>query len=198
MAKFNRIYKEISIALEGLKKGILEIAITTSENTQVAKLLFQVFELETKTASLYVEIGKAVHELRHLSIHEILDNRYIKDYISRIRGIRSNIRKLENAISLLRADSNKSRFDSLNHYMRRGGYSLDEIVVVKDSPVIGKEVSEISLPAGVMIISIIHHELFVIPDNGIRLNEGDRVMILGSRDRMNDAASLFSAAQNRA
>ena len=60
MTRLNRIYKELGIALDGLKKGILEIAITTSENAQVAKLLFRIFELEKKVDRLYSDIGKTI------------------------------------------------------------------------------------------------------------------------------------------
>ena len=198
MARFNRIYKELSIALEGLKKGILEIAITTSENTQVAKLLFQVFELEKKTDSLYIDIGKTVFELRHLTFNEILDNKDVKDYIHSIHSIQQDIQTIEKEINLLRENRVKSRMEEIQRYMRRGNYTIEELRVEKDSPVTGKEIGELKIPSGVIIISVIHHDLFAMPKDSLCLTEGDRVFILGSKNKINEAALFFSPSKHPA
>lgn len=198
MARLNRIYKEFSIALEGLKKGILEIAITTSENAQVAKLLFRIFELEKKMDRLYIDTGKMAYELRHLPFNEILDNGEIKDCVEAIKTIQQDIHSIEKEINLLREDSIKSKLEELKRYMRRGGHTIEELIVEKDSGVSGKEIRELKLPHGVIIISVIRHDLFIIPEEGIQLNVGDRVFLLGSRERIKEAASLFTVSEHLA
>ena len=192
MDRFNLIYKELGIALEGLKKGILEIAITTSENTQVAKLLFRVFELEKKIDKIYIDTGKMIYELRHLTINEILENKNIKDDLTIIKAIQQDIHKIEKEINLLREDSIKSNMEKLRRYMRRGGYTIEELIVDRDSVVTSKEIGELKLPPGVMIISVIHHDLFLMPEDSLSLSEGDRVFILGSRDKIAEVAPLFT------
>src|SRR3990167_6551781 len=136
MIRLNRIYKELTITLDGLKKGILEIAITTSESTQVAKLLFRIYELE---------------------------------------------KKLE--------------LDELKQYMRREGFTIDDLVPSKNSEVIGKKIRELRLPPGLIIISLIRHDLLIIPHEDMQIDEGDRIFILGLRDRIKEAASLFITAE---
>lgn len=191
MIRLNRIYKELSIALEGLKKGVLEIAITTSENARVAKLLFRILELEKKMEKLYIDIGKMVYELRHLPYQKILDHKEIKIHIHTIRTTLQDIQDIEKEINLLREDNLRSRLDELTRYMRRGGYTVEEFIVEKDSAVCDKKLGELRLPPGVIILSVISHDLFVIPDAGRPFNEGDRVFILGSRDRIKETASLL-------
>lgn len=191
MVKLNRIYREFSIALEGLKKGILEIAITTSENAQVAKLLYRIFELEKKMEKLSVEIGKMVYELRNLPFDEILNTKEIKYYVNSIRTTQQDIYSIEKEVNLLREDSIKSKLDEIKRYMRRGGYTIEELIVGKNSEVLSKKIEELKLPPGVIIISVISGEMFNIPEEGMVLNEGDRVFILGSIDRIRDAASQF-------
>lgn len=191
MVKLNRIYREFSIALEGLKKGILEIAITTSENAQVAKLLYRIFELEKKMEKLSVEIGKMVYELRNLPFDEILNTKEIKYYVNSIHVTQQDIYSIEKEVNLLREDSIKSKLDEIKRYMRRGGYTIEELIVGKNSEVLSKKIEELKLPPGVIIISVISGEMFNIPEDGVGLNEGDRVFILGSIDRIRDVASQF-------
>jgi len=183
----------LSIALDGLKKGVLEIAITTSENAQVAKLLFRIFELEKKIDKLYIHIGKMIYELRHLPYQEILNNKEIKVHIHTIQETRRNIEDVEKEIRLLRENNIRSKLDELTRYMRRGGYSVEEFIVEKGSLAHDKKPEELALPTGVLIISIISHDLFLLPEAGRTLHEGDRVFILGSRDRIKEVASLFMA-----
>ena len=195
MIRLNRIYKELTITLEGLKKGILEIAITTSESTQVAKLLFRIYELEKRLERLYIDIGKLVYELRHLPVNEIIENKDIIDYIDKIKILQQDITKVEKEINLLREETIKSKLDELKQYMRRGGFTIDDLVPSKNSEVIGKKIRELRLPPGLIIISLIRHDLLIIPHEDMQIDEGDRLFILGLRDRIKEAASLFITAE---
>lgn len=194
MTGMNRIYKEFGIALDGLKKGLFEIAITMSENTRIAKLLYQIFELEKKIDKLYVKTGQRVHELHHLSFAEILNNDDIKGHINKIKTIHLDIRRLEKEINLLREERVKSKLEELKRYMRRGGFTIEELVVEQNSEVIDKYIGELSLPHGAIIIAVIHHEMFNIPQEGLKLTAGDRVFILSPTDAVKEAAALFSSS----
>ncbi|MBI5194275.1 MAG: hypothetical protein HZA08_12665 [Nitrospirae bacterium] len=192
MNKFSRIYRELSIALDGLKKGVFEIAITTSENTQVAKLLYQIYELEKKLEKLYSEIGKTVYELRKHPVEEMLENQNIREHLSRIKTLQQDILNLEKEINLLREEGIKSKLDELKQYMRRGGYTIDELTVEKDSEAEGKEIGNLLLPHRAIIIAVIHHNMLIIPENDLPLIGGDTVFVMASRDRIKDVAAIFS------
>jgi len=194
MIRLNRIYKELTITLDGLKKGILEIAITTSESTQVAKLLFRIYELEKRLERLYIDTGKLVYELRHLPVNELIENNDIIDYLDKIKILQQDITKVEKEINLLREETIKSKLDELKQYMRRGGFTIDDLVPSKNSEVIGKKIRELRLPPGLIIISLIRHDLLIIPHEDMQIDEGDRIFILGSRDRIKEAAPLFITA----
>lgn len=198
MAGFNRIYRELSIALDGLKKGILEIAIATSENTQVAKLLFRVFELEQKMEKYYIDTGRMVYEFRHLPFDEILNNMAIKDYMSTLKTLQQDIHNIEREINLLREDGIKTKLDDLKRYMRRGGYTIEEFIVDKYSPANGREIRELGLHPGVTVIASVHQEMFTIATDTLRLAEGDKVFILCLRGKMSEVAPLFVSSEQLA
>lgn len=187
----------MSIALDGLKKGFFEIAITASENTQVAKLIFRIYELEKKLEKLNVETGKTVYELRNHPVTEIMDNKDVREYLSRIKIIQQDIIALEKETNLLREEGIKSKLDELKQYMRRGGFAIDRLTVEKNSEAEGKEIGGLLLPSRVIIIAVIHHNMLIIPENDLQLLEGDDVFILASSDRVKDITSIFRRTQGQ-
>ena len=97
---WNRIYKELGTSLDGLRKSLMEIAITMSENTQIAKLLYQIFELQKKVDKLYVKTGQIVHELHPLPVSEIAEHERVRENITRLKSLQSDIPKIGNKIDL--------------------------------------------------------------------------------------------------
>ncbi|HEY4619880.1 MAG TPA: TrkA C-terminal domain-containing protein [Nitrospirota bacterium] len=195
---WNRLYKELGISLDGLRKGLMEIAITMSENTQIAKLLYQIFELQKKVDKLYTKTGQIVHELHPLTLSEIEENERVKENLSRLKSLQSDIHRIEKEINLLREERTKTRLDELTQYMRRGGYTIEEFIVEHDSYAINKSAIELILPQDSQIIAIIHKEKFNLPDGRLRLTEGDRVFVLSPPNILMEAAAIFSSSRQTA
>ena len=191
---WNRIYKELGISLDGLRKSLMEIAITMSENTQIAKLLYQIFELQKKVDKLYIKTGQIVHELHPLPVSEIAEHERVRENISRIRSLQSDIHKIEKEINLLREAQIKSKLDELTRYMRRGGYTIEEYVVAPNSDAINKTSVELILPQGGKIVAVIHNEAFSPPHDVIRLSAGDRVFAMSPLNAVMEAATIFSSS----
>jgi len=191
---WNRIYKELGISLDGLRKSLMEIAITMSENTQIAKLLYQIFELQKKVDKLYIKTGQIVHELHPLPFSQIAEHEKVKENISRLKSLQSDIQKIEKEINLLRDARIKSKLEELTRYMRRGGYTIEEFVVAPNSDAINKDSIELILPQGGIIVAIIHNEKFSLPQDRVKLAEGDRVFVLSPLNPIMEAAAIFSSS----
>ncbi len=176
----------------------MEIAITMSENTRIARLLYQIFELQKTMDKLYVKTGQTVHELRPLSVSEITEQEQIRENISRIKTLQSDIAKIEKELNLLREERVKSKLDELTRYMRRGGFTVEDFTVSRDSGAFNKYAQELSLPHDSIIIAIIHNERFCISHERVLLTEGDRVFILSSVSSALETASVFSSATQAA
>ncbi|MEK6584543.1 MAG: TrkA C-terminal domain-containing protein [Nitrospirota bacterium] len=195
MLSWNRIYKELVISVDGLRKSLLEIAITMSENTQIAKLLYQIFELEKKIDKLHIKTGQTVHELHQLPFSEITANEKVKENVIKLKSLQSDINRLEKEINLLREERVKSRLDELTRYMRRGGYTIEDFIVAQDSDVINKSIGELFLPHGGIIVAVIHDEKLIMPQNGIKFAEGDRVFILSPVNAVKETSTLFTSSK---
>lgn len=195
MIGWNRIYRELGISLDGLRKSLLEIAITMSENTRIARLLYQTLELEKKMDKLYIKTGQTVHELHHLPFNEIADNDKIKENLSRIKSLQSDIQKIGKEINLLREERVKSKLDELTRYMRRGGYTIEEFTVAQDSDVINKAAEELILPQGGSIVAVIHNENLLLPQSAVKFTVGDRVFVLSPVNAMTETSTLFTSSK---
>lgn len=195
MIVWNRIYKELVISVDGLRKSLLEIAITMSENTQIARLLYQIFELEKKIDKLYIKTGQTVHELHQLPFSEITANEKVKENVIKLKSLQSDINRLEKEINLLREGRVKSRLDELTRYMRRGGYTIEDFIVAQDSDVINKSIGELFLPHGGIIVAVIHDEKLIMPQSGIKFTEGDRVFILSPVNAVKETSTLFTSSK---
>jgi len=191
---WNRIYKELGTSLDGLRKSLMEIAITMSENTQIAKLLYQIFELQKKVDKLYIKTGQIVHELHPLPVSEIAEHEKVKENIARLKSLQSDIHRIEKEINLLREERIKSKLDELIRYMRRGGYTIEEFIVAPDSYAINKAAIELNIPQDGVIAAIIHNEKFILPQDRVKLAEGDRVFVLSPLNTIMEAAAIFSSS----
>ena len=133
-----------------------------------------------------------IYELRHLPFNEVLNNPHIKDYMETVKSIQSDISKIEKEIHLLREDTVKPKLEELKQYMRRGGYTVEEVPVAKESFMAGKRVGEWPLPPGVIVIAVIHLDLFTIPAEDLCLEAGDLVFLLGPREKIQEMISLLA------
>jgi trk system potassium uptake protein TrkA len=62
--------------------------------------------------------------------------------------------------------------------LKEGGYEIIEIVVSKDSPVVGKRVKDISFPPNCLLISLLRNKEIIIPSGETVLEAGDSIISL--------------------
>ncbi len=190
---WDRFYKELSIGLKGLKRGILEIAITTSENIRIAKLLYGIYDIEKKIDNIYVQAGKFIYENHHISWNELAFHNEIKYYLHQLKTLKEKINSIEREIFLLREERWRTKIDDMIRHMRRGECTIEEFIIEQYSKADGKYVAELEIPEGFKIIALICNNNFVVSKN-IQLKRGDRVFILGPIKGMDEIRTLFTAS----
>jgi len=68
--------------------------------------------------------------------------------------------------------------------LKEGGYEIVEIVVSKDSPVVGKSVKDISFPPNCLLISLLRNKEIIIPSGETVLEAGDSIISLISSEQV--------------
>jgi trk system potassium uptake protein TrkA len=75
--------------------------------------------------------------------------------------------------------------------LNRGNIEIVEIEIGPKSPVTGKEIRELTLPAETLIMSIIRNEHGILPAAETRLTTGDSVIALVNADKEHELRVIF-------
>ncbi len=79
-----------------------------------------------------------------------------------------------------------------------GRIELLEFRLDADSPVVGRAVASLSLPAGVVIVALKHEHSTSIPHGQTVLEPGDKVVLMGTRDGMKRLRPIIAPASSSA
>ena len=75
--------------------------------------------------------------------------------------------------------------------VNRGKASISELEIPKESPLHGKTLGELNMPASSVMISITRDGELIIPRGNTQLLGGDKVMVLCSNDTITQLRKLF-------
>ncbi len=73
--------------------------------------------------------------------------------------------------------------------------NLFELDMVESSPMIGKSVADVSLPAGALLVAVLRAGGVIVPDGRTQLLKGDRVIAVAQSDREKELARLLFGAE---
>jgi len=101
-------------------------------------------------------------------------------------------------------DPRQTTVSSILQHMRRGRISslqtiaggeaeVLEAVAVDASPLVGKPLREVKLPAGIIIGSVIHGDEIIVPNGGTIIKSGDTVIVFACADMIKKVEEIFSA-----
>lgn len=76
--------------------------------------------------------------------------------------------------------------------LKRGNIEILEIEIDKKSPVLGKEIQQLQLPTGALIISIIRNDEAIIPAADTRFELEDSVIALVNSDKEHPLRDVFA------
>ncbi len=71
--------------------------------------------------------------------------------------------------------------------------NLHELVVPAGCPVAGRQLVELGLPEGVLIVLMNRAGQFVVPQGRTVVEAGDELLVLASPERLDEVQALFSA-----
>jgi CBS domain containing-hemolysin-like protein len=71
--------------------------------------------------------------------------------------------------------------------LRRGGGTIEQVVVVKRSPVVGRAIRDSGIPSQAIVGPIVRDGTVIVPRGDILLQEGDRVTLIGKKEAVEEA-----------
>ncbi len=75
--------------------------------------------------------------------------------------------------------------------LQRGNIEIVEIDLGRNSPVVGRRITQVQMPADALVISIVRDGHAILPNIDVEFREGDSVIALVSADKENQLRAVF-------
>lgn len=76
-----------------------------------------------------------------------------------------------------------------------GNLRIQEFLMTVHSKAAGKQVQELSLPGGVILVSLIREKEAIVPNGQTQILAGDTIIAMGSEDSMGQLRTYFESAE---
>ena len=110
--------------------------------------------------------------------------------IMKLLGVDIPVSSTDSIARLLEREVDASAIKQLVS-VNRGKASISELEIPQDSPISGKTLGELNLPASSVIVSITRDGELIIPRGNTQILNGDKVMVLCSNDTISQLCKLL-------
>ena len=199
-----RIQQELSITGSAIYETILALAERANRKVQVLRLHNQASSLLSQIEQAHGELGRQIAALcakRPPFSHE---STLPSDQLERVLGQAGDrIQQLKR--TLLSVDSNirELKLETIHHELLTlqqdlslRAAAIERFPVVQGSPVIGRTLAEVALPASVRLVTVLRGPFLVPPDDALVLRADDILVMIGLQADLAQVASEFTQARN--
>ena len=74
--------------------------------------------------------------------------------------------------------------------------AIERFLVAQGSPVIGRTLAEVALPASIRLVTVLRGPIIMPPDGSLILRVGDVLVMIGLQEDLAQVASEFTQARN--
>jgi hypothetical protein len=199
-----RIQQELSITGSAIYETILALAERANRKVQVLRLHNQASNLLSQIEQAHGELGRQIASLcakRPPFSHE---STLPSDQLERVLG-QAGDRVQQLKRTLLSVDSNirELKLETIHHELLTlqqdlslRAAAIERFPVVQGSPVIGRTLAEVALPASVRLVTVLRGPFLLPPDDALVLRVGDTLVMIGLQADLAQVASEFTQARN--
>jgi K+/H+ antiporter YhaU regulatory subunit KhtT len=154
--------------------------------TKLAKLKYEYRAIQKAIEKEFTELGGIVfHVLNEKTGADL--KKETGDSISKISSLEEELKIKEKEIEELPKSFNnnsidRKNVDQLKKNLETGGGTIEQVVIEKKSPFLGKKLKEITLPDDALVGTIIRNDDVIIPDGDTIFQLDDKITLLGKRE----------------
>lgn len=195
-----RIQQELSITGSAIHETVLAIAERVNRKVQVLRLHSQASSLLNQIEQVHSELGRHIAALcakRPPFSHESTIpsdqlERLLSQASDRIRQLKRTLGTVDSQIRELKLETVHHELLTLQQDLSLRTAAIERFPVAQGTPVIGKTLGEIELPASIRLITILRGPFLVPPDNALALRIDDVVVVIGQQSDLALVASQFT------
>ncbi|NWF73814.1 MAG: TrkA C-terminal domain-containing protein [Nitrospirae bacterium] len=199
-----RIQQELSITGSAIYETVIALAERANRKVQVLRLHSQASTLMNQIEQVHGNLGRqiaALYARRPPGNHESpppsdqLD-RALAQASDRVRQLKQTLLSVDSLIRELKLETIHQELLTLQQDLSLRAAAIDRITVVRGSPVIGRALAEVTLPASIRLVTVLRGPFLIPPDSALVLRADDILVIIGLQGDLEQVASEFTPARN--
>ena len=199
-----RIQQELSITGSAVYETVLALAERANRKVQVLRLHSQASNLLSQIEQDHGDLGRQIAMLcakRPPFSHEsISPSAQLEDFLGqasdRIQQLKQTLLSVDSQIRELKLETIHTDLLTLQQDLSLRAAAIERLPVVKGSPVIGRRLAEMGLPASVRLITVLRGPVLVPPADGLVLRVDDVLVVIGLQADLAQVAAVFTEARN--
>jgi len=199
-----RIQQELSITGSAIYETILALAERANRKVQVLRLHNQASSLLSQIEQAHGELGRQIATLcakRPPFSHEsTLPSDQLERFLGqagdRVQQLKRTLLSVDSNIRELKLETIHHELLTLQQDLSLRAAAIERFPVVQGSPVIGRTLAEVALPASVRLVTVLRGPFLVPPDDALVLRVGDTLVMIGLQADLAQVASEFTQARN--
>ena len=199
-----RIQQELSITGSALYETVLALAERANRKAEVVRLHSQASSLLSQIEQVHGELGRQIAGLcakRPPFSHEStlptdqLD-RFLGQAGDRVQQLKRTLLSVDNHIHELKLETIHHELLTLQQDLTHRAAAIERFPILQGSPVIGRTLARVTLPASVRLVMILRGPFLVPPDDALVLRVDDVLIMIGLQADLAQVASEFVQTRN--
>ena len=199
-----RIQQELSITGSAIYETVLALAKRANRKVQVLRLHSQASTLLSQIEQVHGELGRQIATLcarRPPFSHEPTlpsdqMERFLGQAGDRVQQLKQTLLSVDSHIRELKLETIHHELLTLQQDLSLRAAAIERFPVIQGSPVIGRTLAELALPASVRLVMVLRGPFLVPPEGALVLRVDDVLVIIGLQEDLAQAVSEFTQARN--
>ena len=199
-----RIQQELSITGSAMYETVLALAERVNRKVQVLRLHSHASSVLSQIEQGHGDLGRQIVALcaqrppfsrESGSPSNQLDN--LLDQISdRIQLLKQTLLSVDSQIRELKMETIHHELLTLQQDLSLRAAAIERFLVAQGSPVIGRTLVEVALPASIRLVTVLRGPIIMPPDGTLILRVGDVLVMIGLQADLAQVASEFTQARD--
>ena len=197
-----RIQQELSITGSAIYETVLALAERANRKVQVLRMHSQASSLLSQIEQVHGELGRQIAQLcarRPPYSHEPpLRSDQLEGILGqagdRVQHLKRTLLSVDSHIRELKLETIHHELLTLQQDLSLRAAAIERIPLARGSPMIGRTLAEVALPASVRLVTVLRGPFLVPPDHTLVLRVDDILVMIGLQEDLAQVTSEFTQA----
>ena len=199
-----RIQQELSITGSAIYETVLALAERANRKVQILRLHSQASNLLSQIELGHGDLGRQIAALcakRPPFSHESTPPSdqlevFLGQAADRIQQLKQTLLSVDSQIRELKLETIHHELLTLQQDLSLRAAAIERFSVVKGSPITGRTLAEVTMPASIRLVTVLRGPFLVPPDDRLVLRVDDVLVMIGLQADLAQVASDFTQTRN--